>query len=190
MFSMNHTDAIIILGHRLEPGDRPSEDLIRRIDCAVEHWRETHAPLVMPCGGITPGHQRTEAEVMRDMLIERGMPAEIIRLEDRSRITIENISNAMKLLGDGKTVALITSDYHVERALGDCRRAGLEAYGVGAVTPPGEYRDRMYAAEARISSEMNARRESGMTDQQIASTLVEGMRRRGAVTIEEVREGK
>ena len=28
---MSKTDAIIILGHRLEPGCKPSEDLIRRI---------------------------------------------------------------------------------------------------------------------------------------------------------------
>lgn len=186
---MKKTDAIIILGHRLEPGCKPSEDLIRRIDCAYKHWQETNAPIVMPCGGITPGHDRTEADVMRDMLIERGMPGEIIHLEDRSRITIENISNALKLLGPGKTVALVTSDYHVERALGDCLRAGLSAYGVGAVTPPGEYRDKMYAAEERISAEMEARRQSGMTDQDITNALVEGMRKRGAVTIEEV-QGK
>ena len=85
---MEKTDAMIILGHRLEEGCRPSEDLVRRIDCAVAHWKATNVPIVMPCGGITPGHDRTEAEVMREMLVERGMPAEIIHLEDRSRITI------------------------------------------------------------------------------------------------------
>ena len=187
---MKQTDAIIILGHRLEPGNRPSEDLVRRIDCAVLHWKETNAPIVMPCGGITPGHDKTEAEVMRDMLVGRGMPESIIHLEDRSRITIENIANAMKLLGPGKTVALVTSDYHVERALGDCRRAGLEAYGVGAVTPPGEYRDRMHANEKRISAEMEAQRQSGMTDQDITDSIVNRMRSRGAVTIEEIRPAR
>lgn len=187
---MNKTDAIIILGHRLEPGCKPSEDLVRRIDCAFAHWQETQAPIVMPCGGITPGHDKTEAEVMRDMLIERGMPAEIIHLEDRSRITIENIQNALALLGPGKNVALVTSDYHVERALDDCRRAGLVAYGVGAVTPPGEYRDRMYATEKRISEEMAAYRAQGLTDEQITKGIVERMRKKGAVTIEEVKGQK
>ena len=185
---MNKTDAIIILGHRLEPGCRPSEDLVRRIDCAVAHWKETNASVIMPCGGITPPHDKTEAEVMRDMLTERGVPGEIIHLEDRSRITIENISNAMKLLGPGKTVALVTSDYHVERALGDCRRAGLTAYGVGAVTPPGEYRDKMYANEKRISAEMEEKRRSGMSDQDITDSIVNRMRQRGAVTVEEIKK--
>ena len=33
---MEKTDAIIVLGHRLLPGNLPSEDLKRRIDRAVE----------------------------------------------------------------------------------------------------------------------------------------------------------
>lgn len=185
---MKKTDAIIILGHRLEPGCKPSEDLIRRIDAAVEHWKETDAPIIMPCGGITPGHDRTEAEVMREMLIERGVPAEIIHLEDRSRITIENILNAKALLGEGKNIALVSSDYHVERALQDCARAGLVAYGVGAVTPEGEYRDRMYATEKRIAEEMAAYRAKGMTDQDITNSIVERMKKHGAVTIEDVKK--
>ncbi len=187
---MKQTDAIIILGHRLEPGCKPSEDLVRRIDAAVAHWKETNAPIIMPCGGITPGHDRTEAEVMREMLIERGVPDEIIHLEDRSRITIENILNAKALLGEGKNIALVSSDYHVERALDDCARVGFIAYGVGAVTPEGEYRDRMYAMEKRISEEMAAYRAQGLTDEQITAGIVERMKKFGAVTKEDAEKAK
>lgn len=175
---MERIDAILILGHRLEPDESPSEDQVRRIDCAVEHWKETQAPMIMPCGGLTPGHTHTEAEVMRDLLIARGVPQSVIHLEDRSRITIENIQNALKLLGEGKRVALVTSDYHVERALDDCRRAGLNAYGVGAVTPEGPYRDQMYAQEQRIAAELQKIRESGMSDQEIAADIVSRMESR------------
>lgn len=172
---MEHADAILILGHRLEKDGKPSDDQIRRVNCAVEHWKQINEPLIMPCGGLTPGQTQTEAEVMRDLLIARGVPAEKIRLEDRSRITIENVRNAVALLGEGKRVALVTSDYHVERALDDCRRAGLDAYGVGAVTPEGEYRDFMYAEERRIAANMRAQRESGMTDQDITDAIVKRM---------------
>ena len=123
---------------------------------------------------------------MREMLVARGVPAEIIHLEDRSRITIENVRNAVALLGEGKRVALVTSDYHVERALQDCARAGLIAYGVGAVTPEGPYRDQMYAAEKRIAEEMAAYRAKGMTDQDITNSIVERMKKHGAVTKEEL----
>lgn len=172
---MEYVDAILILGHRLEPDGSPSEDQIRRVDCAVQHWRETNAQMIMPCGGLTPGQKQTEAEVMRDLLVQRGVPKEIIRLEDRSRITIENVRNAHALLGEGRKVALVTSDYHVDRALEDCRRAGLDAYGVGAPTPEGPYREHMYAEERRIAASMQAKRDLGKTDQEIASEIVSRM---------------
>lgn len=123
------TDAIIVLGHRLLPGNLPSEDLKRRIDRAVALWRETGAKLIMPCGGLTYERQRTEAEVMREMLVERGVPESIIRLEDQSRITLENMLNAYALLGPDKRVAVVSSDYHMDMALNDCRAVGLNAYG-------------------------------------------------------------
>ena len=170
---MKNVDAILILGHRLEKDGSPSEDQIRRIDRAAAYWKENNASIVMPCGGLTPGQKQTEAEVMRTMLIARGVPEQVIRLEDRSRITIENVRNARALLGEGKKVALVTSDYHLERALDDCRRAGLIAYGVAAETPAGEYREQMFAEEKRIAERMQARRESGMTEQEIIDAIVE-----------------
>ena len=94
---MEKTDVIVVLGHRLLPDDTPSDDLKRRIDKAVEVWRETGAPMIMPCGGLTRDRHRTEAEVMKEMLIERGVPGEIICLEDKSRITLENMVNACDL---------------------------------------------------------------------------------------------
>lgn len=167
-------DAILILGHRLEPDGSPSEDLIRRIDCAVARWKETNAPLIMPCGGITMGHSRTEASVMKEMLIARGVPEEIIQLEDRSRITFENIRNAKALLGDGKHAALITSDYHLERALDECRRAGLDVDGISAPTPEGTYREQKFAEEKRFYDALREKRESGMSEAEIIHWTIHG----------------
>jgi hypothetical protein len=57
---MEKTDAIIVLGHRLLPGNLPSEDLKRRIDKAVAlrradpppstAWRAWCGPSI-PCSG-------------------------------------------------------------------------------------------------------------------------------------------
>lgn len=161
------TDAIIVLGHRLLPGNLPSEDLKRRIDKAVALWKETNAPLIMPCGGITHERQRTEAEVMREMLMERGVPADIIRLEDQSRITLENMLNAYDLLGPEKRVAVVSSDYHMDMALNDCRAVGLNAYGVGAETPDAAYRDEMRAQLNSFEEKLDALRAQGLTNRQI-----------------------
>lgn len=161
------TDAIIVLGHRLLPGNLPSEDLKRRIDRAVALWRETGAKLIMPCGGLTYERQRTEAEVMREMLVERGVPESIILLEDQSRITLENMLNAYALLGPDKRVAVVSSDYHMDMALNDCRAVGLNAYGVGAETPDIAYRDAMRAELNGFEDKLNELRAKGMTNRQI-----------------------
>ena len=164
---MEKTDAIIVLGHRLLPGNLPSEDLKRRIDKAVEVWRETGAPLIMPCGGLTYERQRTEAEVMREMLMDRGVPGDIIRLEDQSRITLENMLNAYDLLGPDKRVAVVSSDYHMDMALNDCRAVGLNAYGIGAETPDTTYRDAMRAELNGFEAKLDELRAQGMTNRQI-----------------------
>lgn len=141
------TDAILVLGHRLAEGGKPSSDLIRRVDTAAAHWKLTNTPMIIPCGGPIPG----QAEVMRGLLTARGIPEKIIHPEDRSCIPIENLRNASVLLGDEKHAALVTSDYNIERALDDCSSAGLRAYAVGAITPEGPYRNHMYAEEQRIT---------------------------------------
>ena len=170
---MEKTDAIIVLGHRLLPGNLPSDDLKRRIDKAVEVWRETGAPLIMPCGGLTYERQRTEAEVMREMLMDRGVPGDIIRLEDQSRITLENMLNAYDLLGPDKRVAVVSSDYHMDMALNDCRAVGLNAYGVGAETPDAAYRDEMRVRLNSFAEKQNELRAQGMTNRQMIDMFME-----------------
>ena len=99
---------------------------------------------------------------------------------------IENIRNAVSLLPAHAHVALVTSDYHVERALSDCRRAGLSAYGVGAQTPPGPERDALFEKDRQIAIRMENDRKNGLTDLDIARESVERMRKRGAVSREEL----
>ena len=169
---MEKTDVILVLGHRLLPDDTPSEDLKRRIDKAVELWKETNAPLIMPCGGLTRDRRRTEAEVMKEMLIARGVPESIIQLEDQSRITLENIQNAYDLLGPGKRAAVVSSDYHMDMALNDCRAVGLNAYGVGAETPDEKYREENRAMLNRFEEKMDELRKQGLSNRQIIQTVM------------------
>ena len=152
------TDAILILGRSPEAGAIPSDDLVRRVDCAVQHWKLTNAPVFIPCGGLVPREHQTDAEIMREMLMERGVPESIIHPEERSCVTIENLRSVRTLLGGRKRVAVVTSDYNIERAMDDCSRAGLRAYAVGAETPEGPYRANMYAEEHRIAEAIRTQR--------------------------------
>jgi uncharacterized SAM-binding protein YcdF (DUF218 family) len=73
----------------------------------------------------------SEAELIRDLLVEFGVPDEVIVLETESRNTRENAVNAATIFRQRgwQSGLLVTSGAHMPRALAVFRRAGL------AVTP-------------------------------------------------------
>ncbi len=66
---------------------------------------------------------------MKRLLIGMGVPEKDIVIEDSSRITRENLTNALALLDDAdrEELYLATSDYHMPRALLTLRRCGGRA---------------------------------------------------------------
>jgi uncharacterized SAM-binding protein YcdF (DUF218 family) len=74
-----------------------------------------------------PRAGRTEAAVMRELLLGAGVPASRIILEDRARTTLENFACSgpiLRRLGAGR-VLLVTDAWHMTRALLLARRHGL-----------------------------------------------------------------
>ena len=64
-------------------------------------------------------------------MIENGIPAEHILAEDRSTTTFENIANSKKIIDarEGhRYSALVTSNYHVYRALRYCKKSRTAMY--------------------------------------------------------------
>lgn len=130
---MKKVEMILLLGLALGENDEPLPELVARVDAAVAAQKE-YGVKIMPCGGVTAGHTRTEADVMTQLLLERGVPREQIVLENQSKTTIENFRNAARLLGEGKRcVLVVTSDYHIRRSVLTARRCGLRAKGYPAV---------------------------------------------------------
>ncbi len=95
-------------------------ELRRRVETGVRLWREGRAPLLVMSGGPAPsGH--VEAEVMRELAVSLGVPREAIRVEDRSRDTIENVGFTLALLCRGETACeprllVVSSRFHLPRA--------------------------------------------------------------------------
>ena len=78
-----------------------------------------------------------QAEAMRRYLLEKGIPADHILMEDRSTTTMENIRNSKAIIearNGRKYTALVTSNYHVYRAMRYARAADLKAVGIGSRT--------------------------------------------------------
>ena len=71
-----------------------------------------------------------EAEVMRSLAMSQGVPASAILLETRASSTYENVLFVYELLEefDSKTILLVSSPYHMRRALltWDAQASGIE----------------------------------------------------------------
>lgn len=135
--SKGEKDYLLILGHALE-NDAASPVLEERCKKAAVYLKENESTLAIACGGITGKTQtKSEAEVIKELLIAEGISEERIILEDKSKTTAENFYNAKKLMDEtGEVrVALLSSDYHLLRARTLAKICGIDADTVAAPTP-------------------------------------------------------
>ena len=130
-------DTIIVLGAQVKADGTPSVALERRLTAALEEYRKKPS-LMIVCGAQGSDEPRAEGDVMRDWLIERGVNEKEVIAETGSFNTRQNLGYAQSVMDDqGLTQALIvTSDYHVARALALCKEVGITATGKGSPSKP------------------------------------------------------
>lgn len=135
-------EAIVVLGNR-PPTDvqgRVMPETNRRVERGVELYHGGHAPILLMTGGPAPRGD-IESEVMRSLAIELGVPEDAIRIETKSRNTIENARFTKELMSEQGDVTrrpeviLVSSPYHLGRArrLFDC--AGFEVRPAASEAP-------------------------------------------------------
>lgn len=126
--------AMVVLGGAVEgavPPSRPYPDLrpaADRLWHAVRLYRAGKAPLLVLSGGTVHRGEPSEAEAMRQFLVDMGVPATAMLLEGRSRTTSENAAETARLLQPRgiRRILLVTSALHMRRARGLFERAGFE----------------------------------------------------------------
>lgn len=130
-------DVLIVLGARVKPDRTPSEALLRRMTLALTQYGKRPAPVIC-CGAKGKDEPCCEGDFMCEWLAGRGIPGDALLPENASYDTLQNIANAKEIMQrHGLCQALvITSDYHLRRALAICRRMGVAAQGVGSPSSP------------------------------------------------------
>lgn len=154
-------DYIIIHGAGLD-GPRPTPLLAGRIDKALELWNKQHQHgKFVVSGGQGADEVVSEAQAMRDYLLEKDVPLDAILMEDKSTTTWENLkysigiinndwtaaagaisadasafssSSAASTISADFTTAVVTSDFHVFRCAEYAHNLGLKADGIGSHT--------------------------------------------------------
>jgi uncharacterized SAM-binding protein YcdF (DUF218 family) len=74
------------------------EDVERRVDEAAKLWREGFFRWSIVSGGVTPGSQRSECEIIKAAMAGRGIPPERILEEHRATNTGENVTFSLPIL--------------------------------------------------------------------------------------------
>jgi uncharacterized SAM-binding protein YcdF (DUF218 family) len=88
---------------------------------AVREWRTGHYTRIVVTG-------KNIAPLMKDFIVGQGVPAQFVQVETAAESTRENALCVAELLrGDASSRVLLTSDFHMRRALGAFRKAGIEA---------------------------------------------------------------
>ena len=141
-------DALIVLGAQVLPTGEPNTQLAWRLDAAGEAWRIHPVPIVV-CGAQGADEPLPEAEAMKKYLMGKGVPEVMIYTDPDSFNTNQNLQNAgviLSALPGIRKVAVVTSDYHVPRAMALARDMGFEATGLGSPCKP-EYWFKNHARE-------------------------------------------
>ena len=129
-------DYVIIHGAGLLEGERISKLLSERIDKALDiYHKDPTPPILIPSGGQGSDEKISEAKAMAEYMKDKNIPEDKIILEDKSTTTYENLLNSKKIIDerDGdKYTALVTSNYHVYRALRHAKKIGLKCTGIGS----------------------------------------------------------
>ena len=133
--------AIVVLGSGTQNG-HPRPVLAARLDTAAELARRQPQAIIAVCGGVDWGETESEAVVMARYLQQKhGIAPERMVLEGESTSTELNLQLSRPLLqargvDASAPTAIITSDFHLMRAMGIARQQGLTAVTpVAAPTP-------------------------------------------------------
>lgn len=133
-------DAAIVLGGliRIPSSVRPAPELNESSDrlwVAAQLYRAGKAPLILISGGnaaIFGERAMPESRAAAMVLTQWGVPEGAILEEGRSQNTRENVAFSKSMLEarGAKRILLVTSAFHMPRAVAIFRRAGLDPFPV------------------------------------------------------------
>ena len=137
--SIPRSDCIIVLGGVLGDAEYPRVDIelseaVDRVYQSARLFRTGKGRNIIVAAGNQPwaADREPEAGLIRNLLVEWGVPAASIRLDTSSRNTRENAVNGAALIREArcKSNLLVTSAWHMPRAVAAFARVGIEVFAV------------------------------------------------------------
>lgn len=133
----NQSDYIIVLGAGLN-GSKLSASLRLRLISAMEFHKSHSNTKIVVSGGQGAGEDISEALAMKNFLVSKGIPENLIIMEDKSTSTYENFSFSKSILekeyinNKPIQVTVITNNFHMFRAKLIGERIGFRVFRYSA----------------------------------------------------------
>lgn len=129
-----NADYIVVLGAGII-GTRVTPLLAARIEKGIELLTCNPDAVLLMSGGQGPGEDLAEGEAMAAYAAEKGVDAGRILVEQKSRSTEENLLFSKELMKqENPKIIVVTTAYHVFRALILAKHLGIKCVGFGAKT--------------------------------------------------------
>ena len=109
---------IVVLGCKVK-GEKPSRMLRRRLDTAYEAMLKNPDAVCVVSSGQGSDEKMSEAQAMRNYLVDKGLDESRIIMEDKSTSTFENIKFTFAItdeMGLGRDITIVTDAFHQYRA--------------------------------------------------------------------------
>ena len=142
-------DCILILGASIKE-DKPSKMLEDRLLKGIELYQKNISSKIIVSGDHREDDY-DEVNVMKNYLIEKGIPSEKIFMDHYGISSYDSIYRAKKNYKANKIV-LVTQKYHLYRSIYIAKRFDIDVYGVPAkeITYPGQDKRNVREFFARI----------------------------------------
>jgi vancomycin permeability regulator SanA len=121
------SDIAIVLGNTVSADGSPSPRLRARLDQASLCYRQALCKTILVSGGIDPqGHD--EALVMKNYLVQAGIPAGTIAMDNLGRDTWLSARNASAYMQAHHLVSaiVVTQYFHIPRTILAMKRFGIK----------------------------------------------------------------
>ena len=129
-----NADYIVVLGSGII-GKKVTPLLAARIERGMELLYSNPNAVLIMSGGQGPGEDIPESVAMAAYAVSKGVDAERIIMEQKSVSTEENLLFSRKLMDkEAPKIVIVTTAYHVFRALILAKQQGLKCVGFGAKT--------------------------------------------------------
>lgn len=139
-------DAVVVFAGGVGESGRAGGGAQERLKQAVDLYQAGYAPALVLSSGYVYSYK--EAEVMRALAIDQGVPPDRIVLELRATNTRENVTYTTAILRERnwRTILLVSSPYHMRRASLVWHQAAPDVTVVPVPPPQAQFYDHTIGA--------------------------------------------